>query len=73
MFIGYDLEHAEDYYKMYNPKTNRYHITRDVKWLDSIYFKNARFYNTEDLLNLKAGKSDKNDNKKFRHFRMIKI
>ena len=44
---------------MYNPLTGKYHISRDIKWLNRIYFKGVRFHNTEDLLRLKAGKSDK--------------
>ena len=34
MFIGYDLDHAGDCYKMYNPLTGKYHISRDIKWLN---------------------------------------
>ena len=44
---------------MYNPKTNRYHITIDVNWLTRMYCKNASCYDTEDLLSPKVGKSDK--------------
>ena len=42
---------------MYNPETKRYHIFRDVKWLNRMYFKDVRFYNSENLNKLKAGKS----------------
>ena len=58
MFIGYCLDHAGDCYKMYNPLTKRFHITRDVKWLDRMYFKDVRFHTTANLTKLKAGKSD---------------
>ena len=57
MFVGYCPDHAGDCYKMYNPQTNRCHITRDVKWLKRMYFKDVRFYNNENLNKLKAGKS----------------
>ena len=57
MFIGYDLDHARDCYKMYNPLTRKYHISRDVKLWNRMYFKNVRFHNTEDLIKLKAGES----------------
>ena len=56
MFIGYDLDHAGDCYKMYNPLTGKYHISRDIKWLNKMYFKDVRFHNTEDLLKLKQGR-----------------
>ena len=59
MFIGYCLDHAGDCYKMYNPQTDRYHITRDVKRLNRRCFKHVRFHTKEDLIKLKAGKSDK--------------
>jgi hypothetical protein len=38
MFVGYTLEHAGDCYRMWNPKTNSVHESRDVIWLKRIYF-----------------------------------
>ena len=61
MLIAYDLEHAGDSYNMYNPQTGRNHINKGIKWLSTMYFKNVRLHNTEDLIKLKAGKSDKHN------------
>ena len=33
IFVGYALDHAGNVYRMYNLKTKRVHITRDVIWL----------------------------------------
>ena len=38
MFIGYALDHEGDCYRMWNPKTNRVHETRDVVWLKRMYY-----------------------------------
>ena len=38
MFIGYSTDHAGDCYRMWNPKTNHVHTTRDVLWLKRMYF-----------------------------------
>ena len=56
MFVGYSMDHAGDCYRMFNPKTNRVHITRDIKWLNRMYFKNVRFHRAENLLSLEARK-----------------
>ena len=33
MFVGYAKDHAGDVYRMWDPTTNRVHVTRDVIWL----------------------------------------
>jgi Integrase core domain. len=33
MFVGYALNHEGDCYRMWDPLTNRVHITRDIIWL----------------------------------------
>ena len=38
MFVGYALQHPSDCYRMYNCKTGRIHVTRDVKWLHKMFF-----------------------------------
>uniref|UniRef100_A0A7S2KWV0 Integrase catalytic domain-containing protein n=1 Tax=Leptocylindrus danicus TaxID=163516 RepID=A0A7S2KWV0_9STRA len=40
MFVGYDLNHPGDCYIMYNPKTDRRLISRDVIWLRRMYYQN---------------------------------
>ena len=42
MFVGYALQHAGDCYRMYNPKTKKIMISRDIKWM------NEMFYNIQD-------------------------
>ena len=62
MFIGYGLNHAGDCYRMFNPKTGRVHITRDIKWLNRMYFKIVRFHTAENLIKLEAGKGIEYEN-----------
>jgi hypothetical protein len=38
MFIGYADDHDGDAYRMWNPKTERVHITRDVIWMRQMMF-----------------------------------
>jgi hypothetical protein len=38
MFIGYVDDHGGDVYRMWNPKTERVHITRDVIWMKQMMF-----------------------------------
>ena len=33
LFVGYSTEHAEDVYRLLNPKTSRVIHSRDVKWI----------------------------------------
>ena len=38
MFVGYPDNHAGDAYRMYNEKTKRIIVTRDVVWMEKMYF-----------------------------------
>jgi len=38
MFVGYPLDHSAETYKMYDPKTNRIHVTSDIIWLNRMFF-----------------------------------
>jgi hypothetical protein len=38
MMVGYAVDHAGDVYRMWDPKTNRVHETRDVIWLHRMYY-----------------------------------
>jgi hypothetical protein len=38
MFISYTDDHDGDVYRMWNPKTERVHITRDVIWMKQTIF-----------------------------------
>jgi hypothetical protein len=38
MFIAYADDHDGDIYRMWNPKTERVHITRDVIWMKQMMF-----------------------------------
>ena len=38
IFVGYATDHTRDTYKMWNPKTNQYYITKDIIWLKRMYF-----------------------------------
>ena len=38
MFVGYALGHPGDCYRMFNPKTNGIHETRDIIWLKRMFY-----------------------------------
>jgi hypothetical protein len=38
MFVGYLLDHTADCYEMWIPATSRVHQTRDVIWLNRMYY-----------------------------------
>ena len=38
MFVGYALQHAGDCYRMYNPKTKKIMISRDIKWMNEMFY-----------------------------------
>ena len=38
MFVGYPDNHAGDCYQMYNAKTQRVIVTRDIIWLDRMFY-----------------------------------
>ena len=38
MMVGYATNHAGDCYHMYDDNTQRVHVTRDITWLDKMYF-----------------------------------
>jgi hypothetical protein len=40
MFVGYSLDHTADCYEMRDPATSRVHQTRDVIWLNRMYYTN---------------------------------
>ena len=38
MFVGYNTDHGDDVYRMWNPITNRLLRSRDIRWLGRYYF-----------------------------------
>ena len=38
MFVGYSPVHAGDCYRMFDPVTKMIHVSRDVRWLDRMYY-----------------------------------
>jgi hypothetical protein len=41
IFVGYALSHTGDTYRMWDPKTGGIHVSRDVIWLNQMYYKNT--------------------------------
>jgi Reverse transcriptase (RNA-dependent DNA polymerase) len=39
MFVGYSSLHACDTYRMWDPNSYRVHLTRDIRWLKRMFFK----------------------------------
>ena len=55
MMVGYANNHTGDCYRMYNDATGRVHETRDVRWLDRMFFSkegkmDMKFNDTEDII-----------------------
>jgi hypothetical protein len=40
MFVGYPDDHAADTLRMWDPRSRRVHVTRNIKWLNRMYFEN---------------------------------
>jgi hypothetical protein len=38
MFVGYSPNHAGDIFRMWDPETKRVHVSRDIIWLNKMYF-----------------------------------
>ena len=38
VMVGYALQHPGDTYQMWDPTTKMVHVTRDVRWLNRMYF-----------------------------------
>ena len=58
MFVGYTNDHTGDCYRMWNPITNMVHETRDVLWLNRMYFKCPTYHPemmTDPLAAVEAG------------------
>ena len=47
MFVGYATNHAGDCYRMFNEDTLKVHLTRDVRWLNRLYYKIDGTKNTD--------------------------
>ncbi len=40
IFVNYADKHSSDCYQMYNPKSGKIIETRDIQWLNKMYFRN---------------------------------
>jgi hypothetical protein len=40
MFVAYPDDHAADTLHMWDPRSRRVHVTRNIKWLNCLYFVN---------------------------------
>ena len=38
MFVGYAINHTSDCYRMYNESTDQVYLSRDIRWLNRMYF-----------------------------------
>ena len=54
MMVGYAKQHAGDTYRMWDPNTKRVHVTRDVIWLNKMFFKEKStiYFNPEATLEI---------------------
>ena len=60
MFVGYELVHPRDCYRMWYPTTKEILITRDAIWLQRMFFqpKNNKTKTTEVARSWKLGKGN---------------
>eukprot|EP00980_Cylindrotheca_fusiformis_P029498 scaffold23492_cov240-Cylindrotheca_fusiformis.AAC.1 len=38
LFVGYAEKHTGDTYEMWNPVTGRVHLSRDIRWLNRMFY-----------------------------------
>ena len=58
MFVGYALNHEGNVYRMWDPSTRRIHVSRDIIWLERMFFENnfpREQYTGENLLTSEDG------------------
>ena len=59
MFIGYPIHHEGDCYRMWNPVTNGVHTTRDIIWLQRMFY--SREIGQNIVLNTELLPEDEDD------------
>jgi hypothetical protein len=52
MFVGYPDLHASDNYRMWDPRSKRVHITRDVIWLNKMFFEQPPTLPTAEIYSI---------------------
>ena len=72
MFCGYAQDHDIDCYRMWDSATNRMHLTRDVIWLQRMYYEKKNdgmdiametleLCNEDEQPSIKVGEGDSNE------------
>jgi hypothetical protein len=61
MFVGYAEDHSSDCYRMWDPKTNRVHVTRDIIWLRRMFFIKTVFGKDDIIVTLPHPVTNIND------------
>ena len=51
LFAGYTLDHDGDCYRMYNPQTNRVIVTRDIVWMQRMFYQGSTPPHADENLN----------------------
>jgi hypothetical protein len=49
MFVGYPESHAKDTYQMWDPRSQCVHVTRDITWLNRMFFKDVNSVTDVDI------------------------
>jgi hypothetical protein len=62
MFVGYAEDHSSDCYRMWDPKTNSFHVTRDIIWLRRMFFNKSVFGKDDFIVTLPHPVTSVNDN-----------
>ena len=74
MFCGYAQDHDIDCYRMWDSATNRMHLTRDVIWLQRMYYEKKtngidiameplELCDEEEPPSIKVGEGDRNNDR----------
>ena len=62
MFVEYPDDHSSDCWIMFNPKTKNVHTTRDVVWLQKMYWKGSKEPNEVSVpIDVEDKENDNND------------
>jgi hypothetical protein len=64
MFVGYSTAHAGDTYCMWDPRSRRVHITRDIQWLNKMYFDQSNNLRITYIGGISGNLEDRNPDEK---------
>jgi hypothetical protein len=64
IFVGYSTAHAGDTYRMWDPRSRRVNFTRDIRWLNKIYFDQSNNLRITYIGGISGNLEDRNSDEK---------